>query len=207
MQEPGFGARIGLAFGAFFKILFDGAFAARVLSAQSADPAALGRIEHDTDTAPHAVEDVSVPDTVPVAPIEAPHTEPMPDPHQETRKAMQFLGALQREGRFIDFLMEDLNAAADADIGAAARVVHGGCKKVLDEYLTIEPVWTGEEGSRVVLEEGFDPQRVNLTGNVSGEPPFNGTLAHPGWRASDSNLPQLADSVDASILMPAEIEL
>ena len=139
--------------------------------------------------------------------MEAPQTEPMPDPHQETRKALQFLGALQREGRFIDFLMEDLNAAADADIGAAARVVHGGCKKVMDEYLVIEPVWTGEEGSAVVLEDGFDPQRVSLTGNVSGEPPFHGTLAHPGWRASETNLPQLSDSVDATILMPAEIEL
>ena len=162
MQEPGFFARIGLAFGAFFKILFDGKYAAKVIAStnDSSPPV--------RDTAPHAIaESTPVPDTMPVPSVEPTSaTEPMPDPMLETRKALQFIGAMQREGRLVDFLMEDLSAAADADIGAAARVVHGGCKKVLSTYLTIEPVWPGEEGTRVNVEEGFDPNRVSLTGQV-----------------------------------------
>ena len=197
MKQPGFGARIGLAFSAFFKILFDGRFAAQVL----------GVSDSDTDT-----ETIEMPglneDTIPVEPLEVvTPTAPMPDPMTEARKALQVIGALQREGRFIDFLQEDLNAATDAQIGAAARVVHGGCKKVIDGYLTIEAVWPGEEGARVTLDEGFDKNRVSLTGNVAGDPPFNGTLQHPGWRATDVRLPELADSAEPTILMAAEIEL
>jgi hypothetical protein len=125
----------------------------------------------------------------------------------ESRKALQLLGALQREGRFIDFLMEDLNAAEDADIGAAARLVHTGCKSVLDGYLTIEAVWPGDEGARVSVEPGFNQNRVSLTGHVSGEPPFSGTLQHAGWAATDVRFPTLSDAADPEVLMAAEIEL
>ncbi len=197
MKQPGFGARIGLAFSAFFKILFSGQYAAQVLAAG----------DSDADTA--TVEMPSLADdTMPAEPIEvvAP-TEPLPDPMTEARKALQVLGALQREGRFIDFLQEDLNAATDAQIGAAARVVHSGCKKVIDGYLTIEAVWPGQEGARVTVDEGFDKNRVSLTGNVAGDPPFSGTLQHPGWHATEVRLPDLADSAEPTVLMPAEIEL
>ena len=208
MQNPSFGARIALAFGAFFKIILDGAYASKVSRATDA-VTPLEHQEEERDTVPHDITEVAaVQDTTPVSAIDpVTVTEPMPNPMEMERRALQFLGALQREGRLIDFLMEDLNAAADADIGAAARVVHSGCKSVLDSYLTIEPVWPGDEGSRVTLDEGFDKNRVALTGQVTGEPPFNGVLQHPGWAVSQAHFPNLSEIAEPSILMQAEIEL
>lgn len=121
--------------------------------------------------------------------------------------ALQLLALFQREARLIDFTQENLSAYSDADIGAAARVVHEGCSKVLREHFTIDAVRSEAEGSRVVLEAGFDASAVRLTGNVVGSAPFRGTLSHRGWRASEVRLPKLAEAHDASILAAAEVEL
>ena len=98
-------------------------------------------------------------------------------------------------------------AAGLAAIGAAARVVHEGCAKVLKEHFTIQPVRGEAEGSRIELPEGFDAAAVRLTGNVVGKAPFKGTLSHRGWRSAEVRLPKLAEAHDASILAPAEVEL
>jgi len=121
--------------------------------------------------------------------------------------ALQMLGLLQQEGRFLDFIEEDIVAFSDADIGAAARLVHEGCHKALRQYLTIEPVRGEGEGSRITLESGFDASSIRLTGNVVGQPPFTGTLAHRGWRATEAKLPKLAEGHDVNVLAPAEVEL
>ena len=121
--------------------------------------------------------------------------------------ALQLLSLLQREARLLDFAHENITVYADADIGAAARVVHEGCARVLKEHFTITPVRNELEGARVTLPEGFDAASVRLTGNVVGKAPFTGTLSHRGWRATDVRLPQLADGHDARILTPAEVEL
>ncbi len=121
--------------------------------------------------------------------------------------ALQLLALLQQEGRFIDFLQEDLKGFSDADIGAAARVIHGGGQKVLADYFSLSPVREEAESSRITLNEGFDASEIRLTGNVVGRPPFNGVLIHRGWRATAVKLPQLAPGHDPSILAPAEVEL
>lgn len=121
--------------------------------------------------------------------------------------ALQLLGLLQRDGRLIDFIEEDIAGFSDAEIGAAARVVHEGCRKVLQEHFTIEPVRSEAEGSHITLVQGFDASAVRLMGNVVGEPPFSGTLTHRGWYAAKVRLPKLAPEHDASILAPAEVEL
>ncbi|MCA9791785.1 MAG: DUF2760 domain-containing protein [Candidatus Eremiobacteraeota bacterium] len=118
--------------------------------------------------------------------------------------AGQLLAALQREGRFIDFLQEDLAGFQDAQIGAVARDVHGGCRKALDQYLTIKPVMAESEGDSVTVPEGFDPNTIRLVGKVEGDPPFDGTLRHHGWKLQASKLPPMAN---AEILLPAEVEL
>ena len=125
-------------------------------------------------------------------------------PHEA---ALQLLGLLQRDARFIDFIEEDVKAYSDADIGAAARVVHEGCRKVLREHFSIQPLRSETEGSRVTLPEGFDAAAVRVTGNVVGKAPFTGTLSHRGWRATDTRLPKLAAGHDAAILAQAEVEL
>lgn len=121
--------------------------------------------------------------------------------------ALQLLGLLQREARFVDFVQEDVAGYQDAEIGAAARVVHEGCRKALREHFTIEPVRPESEGSRVTLPPGFDAAAVRVSGNVVGQPPFTGTLAHRGWRASDVRLPQLTDAQAAAVIAQAEVEL
>jgi len=186
---PGFFSRLSIAFGALFKSLGDAEFAARV---------------RDDGVGPTAAP-------APVAPAPAPVAKPAPAPTPlrapTPDSALQLLSLFQREARLIDFAHENLSGYSDADIGAAARVVHEGCARVLREHFTIEPVRVETEGSRVTLPEGFDAASVRLTGNVVGQAPFTGTLSHRGWRAANVTLPQLSESHDARVLAPAEVEL
>ena len=119
----------------------------------------------------------------------------------------ELLGLLQRDARLIDFTQENLSSYSDADIGAAARVVHEGCCKVLREHFTLAPVRPEAEGNRISLNEGFDARAIRLTGNVVGKAPFQGSLSHRGWRATEVRLPTLAEGHDATVLAQAEVEL
>lgn len=105
-------------------------------------------------------------------------------------------------------MQEDLKGFADAEIGAAARVIHEGGQKVLNEYFSFAPpVRTEDEETRITLPQGFNASEVRLTGNVVGEAPFTGTLIHRGWKVTDIKLPKLAEGHDASIVAAAEVEL
>jgi hypothetical protein len=121
--------------------------------------------------------------------------------------ALALLGLLQREGRLVDFLRESLDDYEDSDIGAAVRDIHRGCTKVIAEHLKIEPVMPGEEDDAVTVPRGFDPGEIRLIGDVSGDPPFKGTLRHHGWRVLEARLPALSEGVDRHVLAPAEVEV
>lgn len=121
--------------------------------------------------------------------------------------ALQLLALLQRDGRFVDFVKQDISAFSDAEIGQAARLVHDGAAKVLGKYVVIEPVLGGEEGKPVTVEPGFDPDAIRLVGSVSGSAPFRGVLNHGGWRAAEVTLPERVRDHDASVLAPAEVEV
>jgi hypothetical protein len=114
---------------------------------------------------------------------------------------------LQREGRFVDFVEQDVDGFTDADVGAAARVVHEGCRRALRAHGKLEPVRAEEEGAKVTLEAGFDASRVTLVGNVSGSPPFAGVVKHRGWVVRGFALPEPAEGRDPSVVAAAEIEL
>ena len=121
---------------------------------------------------------------------------------------LRVLAVLQRDGRLIDFLEEEIDPYTDAQIGAAVRDIHRGCRKALHEYLTIEPVMNAAEEERVTVAADFDPASIRLIGNVQGSPPFQGVLKHHGWRARAVQLPALpASKDDASVLSPAEVEI
>jgi hypothetical protein len=174
-------SRIGLAFSALFGVLGDSELAARFVALRGgAEPV----------PAPGAA-----PPTVPVLKQASPDA------------ALQLLALLQRDARLIDFVGENLSGYNDAQIGAAARVVHEGCAKVLREHFSIVPVRDEVEGSRITLPAGFDAAAVRLTGNVVGDPPFNGSLSHRGWRVAEVRLPKLAEGHDTRVLAPAEVEL
>lgn len=123
------------------------------------------------------------------------------------RGAARLLAVLQREGRLVDFLLEDIGSASDAQIGAAARRVHGGCRKVLSEFVDLVPAMDGDEGARVSVEAGFDASAIRLVGDVHGEPPFSGILVHHGWRAAAVRLPDLPETMDPMVVAAAEVEV
>ncbi len=177
-QSPSFISRLGLAFQLFFRTLFNAGFAVSATRLLSGPE-------------PKAQQE-------PEAPV---LLETSPD------SALQLLGLLQQEGRLVDFLEEDVAQYTDAEIGAAVRVVHEGCRKALQEHITLQPISQETEGARVTLEPGFDASAMRPTGNLVGEPPFTGTLAHRGWRASEVRLPKLARGHDVQVIAPAEVEL
>jgi uncharacterized protein DUF2760 len=128
-------------------------------------------------------------------------------PEQVHASSLLLLNALQREGRLLDFLQQDVATFSDEQVGAAARVVHGGCRKILQQYFDFEPAAKEPEGAQVDLPKGFDPHRWRLTGNVAGQPPFRGTLRHHGWVARQVRMPALAETIDPRVVAPAEVEL
>lgn len=202
---PSLSRRISLAFGSFFGILSRPDFAADVDRLRTGGaPEALTSLPQ-----PAAPSAAPAPAPAPSAPAAAPVPPVVPAPPREadTTAALQLLSLLQREARLVDFVQEDIAAYSDAEIGAAARVVHEGCRKVLREHITLAPVRAESEGSRLTLPAGFDAATVRLTGNVVGQAPFTGTLAHRGWRATEVRLPQLAEGHDARIVAQAEVEL
>jgi hypothetical protein len=184
--------RLWLAWVVYFRVLFDGAFAARVLAVRDALP-----------PAPPAPEPAPAPAPSPApAPVAAPLPE-APDP----TAALVLLGLLQREGRLVDFLQQDVTTFADAEVGAAARVVHEGCRRALRGHVELAPVRPEPEGEPVTLAAGFDAKSVKLTGNVGGSAPYRGVLRHRGWRAERVSLPRPVGASDATVLAPAEVEL
>ncbi|MEM5328440.1 DUF2760 domain-containing protein [Paraburkholderia sp. JHI2823] len=190
-----FFGRLSVALGSFFAILGDAELAANVRRLREGGPASFA------------------PATVTPAPAAAPVAKPQPAPAPAVIKeatpdaALQLLGLLQRNARFVDFVEEDIAGYSDADIGAAARIVHEGCRATLRDHFALRPVRSEAEGARVTLPAGFDAAAVRLTGNVVGEAPFSGSLTHRGWRVEEVKLPQLVKTHDASIIAPAEVEL
>jgi hypothetical protein len=133
--------------------------------------------------------------------------KPPPAPERDLRPVLQLLNALQRDGRLIDFIQQDIAAFSDADVGAAARVVHDGCRRSLQGIVTFNPIISAAEGQVVAVEVGYDAHAIRLVGNVSGVPPFRGKLQHRGWRAADIALPVIIDDNDCRVIAPAEVEL
>ena len=121
--------------------------------------------------------------------------------------ALQLLAILQGEGRLIDFVEQDVASFTDAEVGAAARAVHDGCRKALRRLTKLSPIRSEQEGTRLTLADGFAPGEIKLTGNVRGSAPYTGTLRHCGWRATELTLPTAVRAYDATILAPAEVEL
>lgn len=122
-------------------------------------------------------------------------------------RAVQMLGLLQRDGRLVDFLEEDVSPYPDGQLGAAVRSIHTSCHEVLQRYFKLEPIIASEEDQPVTVQAGFDPAAIKLVGNVSGEPPMRGLLRHRGWRVTEVTLPSLPQGSGRSILAPAEVEI
>jgi hypothetical protein len=126
---------------------------------------------------------------------------------REQRLFTHLLSRLQRDGRLLDFLAENLDAYDDGQIGAAVRGVHAGCRSVVEKLLAPRPLMVQTEQARVTLGADYDPARITLTGQVSDHPPFDGIVRHTGWRATRIQIPLLSEETDPAILAPAEVEV
>jgi hypothetical protein len=142
-----------------------------------------------------------------VTPLLAPAPPKPRTPPRPSGAPLRLLALLQREGRLVDFLLEDVQGYSDEQIGAAVRDIHRKSRNTLEEHLTLEPVIAKDEGTTVEVSAGFDPSAVRLTGNVTGHPPFRGTLQHRGWRVKELKLAPPPEGQDEFVLMPAEVEL
>jgi hypothetical protein len=121
---------------------------------------------------------------------------------------LRVLAVLQRDGRLIDFLEEEIDGYTDSQIAGAVRDIHRNCRKSLHDYLTLEPVLKEAEEAPVTVPPDYDPAAIRLIGNVNGAPPFRGVLKHHGWRVKEAHLPTLpATRGDTSVLSPAEVEV
>lgn len=121
--------------------------------------------------------------------------------------AFQILFMFQKEGRLLDFLMEDISGVDDGDLGSAIRPIHEGCRKIFQERLLIEPVLASPEGETVNLGEKIDPGLVKLTGNVPVAGPYFGVLVHKGWKIRECKLPELVSGWAGDAIVPAEVEI
>jgi hypothetical protein len=179
--------RFGLAFKTFFRVLSDDKFAegSRAL-----------------------MEGKSLAEPAP-APVTAPTTAKAVAPAAPTRsEALTLLSVLQREARLVDFLNENIAPFSNEQVGAAVRDVHRDAAASLDRMFALQPVRSEAEGASVEVPAGADASRVRLVGNVSGNPPFRGTLRHAGWEATKIQLPEWSGGdASARVVAPAEVEL
>jgi hypothetical protein len=178
----GFWERVTIAFRCFFSILFHG--------------------DIPNDIVQKRVKPASKVPQTPAAPKE------MERPASEAfDRAVQMLALLQRDGRLIDFLAENIAPYPDAQLGAAVRTIHEACRKVLEHYVKMEPILDSEEDQPVTVQGGFDAAAIKLLGNVTGEPPIRGLLRHKGWHVKEMNLPPLPQGSGRMVIAPAEVEL
>src|SRR6266436_1343557 len=183
----GFWKRIAPAFRCFFSILFH---------ADIPNEMAQKRVKPTGPQGPVAAE----PSISRLTEVERPGSEVFD-------RAVQMLALLQRDGRLIDFLAENISPYPDAQLGAAVRTIHEACRKVLEHYVKLEPILDSEEDQPVTVQGGFDPAAIKLLGNVTGEPPIRGVLRHKGWHVKEVNLPPLPQGSGRMVIAPAEVEL
>jgi hypothetical protein len=184
----GFGTRISYAFRCFFSLLFSGCVPGDVLDAFRPAPVpsrgASGGATAAT-VAPAAAGDV-----------------------QDTDRAVQVLALLQRDGRLVDFLREDISGFSDAQVGAAVRDVHANCRGSLEKYFGLEPLLADEEGQPTTVSAPVDPALVKVVGSVTSRDSYRGVVRHRGWRVGRVALPALPPSPGArAVVAPAEVEV
>jgi hypothetical protein len=183
-----FGARVSYAFRCFFSLLLSGALPDDVRAYFTPAPRHTGG--HSATPSPDAA---------------APPARPAPQ--EVGDRAVQLLAVLQREGRLVDFLREDLSGYSDAQVGTAVRSVHAGCREALDRYLSLEPILPDEEGAPTHVGPGVSPAAVKLVGDVRPGASARGIVRHRGWRVERIALPPLPATEARLIVAPAEVEV
>ena len=138
------------------------------------------------------------------APVASP---PKPAPPARS-DAISLIAALQREARLLDIVTESLDGYSDAQIGAAAKEVLRDTGTVIERMFGLQPLTDAADGSELETPANFDAAQYRLTGNVSGEAPFRGAVAHHGWKATKCEVPTWSgEKSSAMIIAPIELEI
>ncbi len=166
---------LGTAFRAFFAALFDREMASRLREVlnETSKPSAL---PEPTLTTPTTT-------TTPAATVA---TSPASSNEAGRSEAVALLAVLQREARFVDLLQENLDAYADAQVGAAARPCLQQCRTTIERLLALRPLVDAQEGSPIQVPENASAAAYQWIGEGSGT---NGQLVHHGWKATCLELP------------------
>ncbi len=179
--------KLGTAFKAFFKVLFDDQLAGqvtRLLDGQPLDGDSKGKLEAAPSDQP--------------APKQPADAAPSRDP------AVNVLAALQREARLVDLVNEDLSQYSDAQVGAAARPCLQQCASVLKRLFDLQPVVPGAEGETIDVDANASPMRYQWIGEGTAD---SGKLVHHGWQAARVELPEWSgDDADANVVAPAQVQ-
>jgi hypothetical protein len=130
-----------------------------------------------------------------------------PKPLKPSGAALRMLAILQAESRLVDFLLEDIQGASDQQIGQAVREVHKKAQAALKQHAVIVTVLSEAEGDTTTVPKGFDPSAIRVVGNVTGEPPFTGSVQHPGWRVKELKVQAPPEGADEFVLQPAEVQV
>ena len=122
------------------------------------------------------------------------------------RKLIPSLYDLQRDGRMLDFFLEDVAPYSDEQVGNAVRGVHTPVKETLERFFKFAPVIDGVEGTSVQTP-GKDPALVKFIGNVPATPPSGGVLRHRGWQVTQVDFPAFPAGQNLKLIAPAELEI
>lgn len=183
---------IAVAFRAFFKALFDRDVSNRISTALDGDTTPQKAIAEKKESS----EPKSRPEK-PIAPAKPQRSD-----------AIALLELLQREARFVDFMMESLDEYSDEQVGVAVRDVHRGSRELIDRIFSLEPIVTDEEGSEIEVPKDYSASSFRVVGNVSGDPPYQGELLHHGWQAKQVKLPKWSGKDDGLLVVaPVEVEV
>ncbi len=181
---------LGIAIGAFLKVLVNPEFGRRIKQVALDMKTGAGDVSIQV-TAAEKLADPSV---------------RIDDTDSRRSGALQIITALQKEGRLLDFLEENLGQYSDSDIGSAVRSIHEGCKKVIGQMLVKKVILEQEEGSVYRINADYDAHSIKLSGRVREQFPLKGVVIHPGWQAVELNLPNYNQN-NEMIINPAEVEV
>jgi hypothetical protein len=79
----------------------------------------------------------------------------------------------------------------------------------LNEHFKISPISDAEDRSQITLPADYAADEYRLTGKISGNPPFKGTLLHKGWKADSVKLPRIVNTNENCLpsIAPAQVEV
>lgn len=119
-------------------------------------------------------------------------------------EAITLLALLQRRAGLVDLIYEDLEGLSDEQIGAMAREVLDQSHQCLEECLIVSTIVDGQEGEFIEIPDAASPNRWSILGDISSE---RGRLMHPGWIASQLELPSWKGSEEnALVISPVKVD-